>query len=58
MSERRHRHLPVMENGLVCGVVSLGDVTHWVIEWQREQFDRAIGAFKELGYSNHRGHHL
>ena len=55
MSERRQRHLPVMENGLVCGVVSIGDVTHWVIQSQRDDFDLAIGTFKELGYSNRRG---
>jgi CBS domain-containing protein len=57
MSERRHRHLPVMENGMVCGVVSIGDVTHRVIQSQLEQFDSAINAFKEMGYSNQRGHH-
>jgi CBS domain-containing protein len=26
MTERRIRHLPVMENGALCGIVSIGDV--------------------------------
>lgn len=55
MSKRRERHLPVIENGFVCGVLSLGDVTHWLIAREREEFDRAISAIKEIGYSNRRG---
>jgi CBS domain-containing protein len=57
MAKRRERHLPVMENGLVCGVVSIGDVTHWLIEAQREQFDRAIRIVKDMGYANQRNRH-
>jgi signal-transduction protein with cAMP-binding, CBS, and nucleotidyltransferase domain len=55
MSERRYRHLPVMENSILCGLISMGDVTNWIIREQAEQFDRAIGAVKQMGYSNRRG---
>jgi CBS domain-containing protein len=52
MSERRYRHLPVLDNGQVQGVISMGDVTHWVIEAQQEQVNTAIGAVKRLGMAN------
>lgn len=55
MSERRYRHLPVMENETLCGLISMGDLTSWIIRAQAEQFDRAIGAVKQMGYSNRRG---
>ena len=55
MSDRRHRHLPVVENGLVCGLISMGDVTRWLIRSQQEQVDFAIRAVKQMGYSNRRG---
>lgn len=55
MSERRHRHLPVLDNGQVCGLISMGDVTRWVIESQKEQVNLAINAVKQMGYSNRRG---
>jgi CBS domain-containing protein len=54
MSERRHRHLPVLEDGLVLGLISMGDVTRWVIQSQRERFDLAINAVKHMGISNRR----
>ena len=55
MSDRRHRHLPVLENGQVCGLVSIGDLTRWAIRSQQEQFDMAILAVKQMGMSNRRG---
>ena len=55
MSDRHHRHLPVLENGQVRGLVSIGDLTRWVIRAQQEQFDLAINAVKQMGMSNRRG---
>jgi CBS domain-containing protein len=55
MSERRHRHLPVLDHGDVCGLISMGDVTNWIIQSQRQQVDLAINAVKQMGYSNRRG---
>jgi CBS domain-containing protein len=34
MSEKRIRHLPVLEQGRVIGVVSMGDLIKWVIAAQ------------------------
>lgn len=36
MSGRRIRHLPVIENGSVIGLVSIGDVVKAIIEVQKE----------------------
>lgn len=35
MTEKRFRHLPVMENGQLLGVISMGDVVRAVVEEQR-----------------------
>lgn len=35
MSNRRIRHLPVVENGELIGVISIGDVVRFIIEEQK-----------------------
>nr|PZN69029.1 MAG: histidine kinase [Pseudomonadota bacterium] len=39
MTERRIRHLPVVRNGAVAGVVSIGDLVKSVIEDQRHTIE-------------------
>ncbi|WP_269522322.1 CBS domain-containing protein [Coraliomargarita parva] len=31
MTDRRVRHLPVLENGRLLGMISIGDVTRWLL---------------------------
>jgi CBS domain-containing protein len=49
MTEKRVRHLPVLENGAVIGIVSIGDLVKWIISAQNaliEQLDHYItGAY-------------
>ncbi|HEY6446671.1 MAG TPA: CBS domain-containing protein [Acidobacteriaceae bacterium] len=35
VTERRFRHLPVVENGKVTGMVSIGDLVNWVVTEQQ-----------------------
>jgi CBS domain-containing protein len=37
MTEHRVRHLPVMANGDVVGMVSLGDLVKWIIDSQEQE---------------------
>jgi len=45
MTEHRVRHLPVLEDGKVTGIVSIGDLVNWIISAQDaaiEQMERYI----------------
>ena len=39
MTENRVRHLPVVENGTLRGVLSLGDLVNWIITVQDETIE-------------------
>ena len=41
ITERRFRHLPIVDNGKVLAIVSSGDLTHWLVQDQ-------IGEVQEL----------
>jgi len=31
ITEKRHRHLPIMEEGKLIGLISIGDITRWLV---------------------------
>ncbi|MCU0977043.1 MAG: CBS domain-containing protein [Steroidobacteraceae bacterium] len=39
MTDRRIRHLPVVQDGALVGMVSIGDCVHALLEEQREEID-------------------
>jgi CBS domain-containing protein len=40
MTERRIRHLPVVENGRVVGLISIGDLVQAIISDQQEAIEQ------------------
>ncbi len=42
VTQRRFRHLPVVDNGKVIAVISSGDLTHWLVK------DQMVGDVQEL----------
>lgn len=43
MTERRCRHLPVFDGRRLCGMVSIGDLTRWVIKDQSIEIKDLVG---------------
>ncbi len=43
MTDKRIRHLPVVENGQLAGIISIGDVVKAIIEDQRETIEELEG---------------
>ena len=42
VTEKRCRHLPVMEDGRVTGIISIGDLTRWVTRGQIFELQQLI----------------
>jgi CBS domain-containing protein len=40
MTEHRIRHLPVVKDGKVVGVISIGDLVNWIISAQKAALDQ------------------
>jgi CBS domain-containing protein len=43
MTERRIRHMPVVDDGKVVGVLSIGDIVKWIIDAQQETISHLHG---------------
>lgn len=43
MTERRIRHMPVVDEGKVVGVLSIGDIVKWIIDAQQETISHLHG---------------
>jgi CBS domain-containing protein len=39
ITERRCRHLPVIDDGGLCGLISIGDLTKWIVRDQAQTID-------------------
>lgn len=42
ITDRRFRHLPIVENGKVLAVVSSGDLTHWLVKDQMGEVQELV----------------
>ena len=43
MTQHDFRHLPVLQDGKVCGVVSISDLVRWVINGQEHAIQELEG---------------
>lgn len=39
MTDHRCRHLPVIDGGELCGMISIGDLTNWVVRDQQRRIE-------------------
>lgn len=46
MTDRRVRHLPVMRDGKLAGIISIGDLVKWKIEETRAEADAMVEYIK------------
>jgi CBS domain-containing protein len=42
VTEKRCRHLPVVEEGRLAGMISIGDLTRWMVRGQQHQIDQLM----------------
>ena len=42
MTEKRCRHLPIVDDGRLLGLVSIGDLTRWLVRNQQKQLDELV----------------
>ncbi len=49
-TEKRFRHLPIMDDGKLVGLISIGDLTRWIVEVQKEE----IKSLKDYVDGNYR----
>ena len=42
VTQRRFRHLPIVENGKVLAVISSGDLTHWLVKDQVKEVQELV----------------
>ena len=52
MTVTRNRHLPVVEEGKLVGVVSIGDVVNTIITTQKIEIEELKGLISSGGYSS------
>jgi CBS domain-containing protein len=43
MTDRRRRHLPVVENGRVVGMLSIGDLVNWIVMSHEKTIEHLSG---------------
>lgn len=42
VTEKRCRHLPVLEEGRLAGMISIGDLTRWLVRGQQHRIDELL----------------
>jgi CBS domain-containing protein len=50
MTGRRIRHLPVVKDGELAGLISIGDLVNWIIHVQRQTIQQLHGYIAGGGY--------